>query len=307
MIGSDEPRSVFNDIKLNDPMLLKDSGVKWNTCKRSLYRHTFSESNSLLNERIEVRVWVTTTDVAHTFWQELSKFAEGLTMDELLDKHIANLAHEMVQLHPDLIVDVDNAMLYKLCYERSIIDLKIKYIKARNIKTKVPRSFFSSMLLDYTSNESILFQSRYGAEIIKYKEWTWRWMIDGTFVPIWLSNKVGYSMEIFWSVRIPAPSIEYVSKIIMVGCAWTFSKKKENYIEIATKIRSANQLKYDVDFSHITELSSDMEWSLFTEFVRNLLINAHSCFCFFHTMQNWMKHLSVCHHVSHLMSHSSSF
>ena len=106
-------------------------------------------------------------------------------------------------------------------------------------------------------------------------------------------DTVLFKQQIFVSVLIRAPSIEYTSKLLPVICVLTTAKTKENYREIATLIKTVNETKYHVNFDHIKEFSCDMEWSLFTEFIGRWVTKAVAMFCWFHTMQRWMKNISV--------------
>ncbi len=294
MVTNDKPKLVFNDVLFHNPIKFQSSKIRYNGQKSSMYRQKRNKAESgLLATRPEFAALCNTTEYLENYWCRYERLALDMSMDDMLVKYIGKYAKSLIKLHPDQCLSVADKEIYSLTYVRTVADLKIQWYQSKAIRSRVPRNYFSSMLLAVCKDHSVIIQSAFAAKILNDKIFCTRLCIDGTFAKIYGAKEPIYPHQIFYSVLIRSPSIERTSKLLTLGCVYTCGKKKTNYTDIATWICNANKDKYEVDCSHIKQMCTDMEYSLFTEFNECWLKDADVLFCFFHVMQAWMKNLNV--------------
>eukprot|EP01083_Nonionella_stella_P147363 464817_1 len=150
------------------------------------------------------------------------------------------------------------------------------------------------VVLDVTDDWDLTLQSHHGCIRMCDAQLTNRVNLDGTWTKVYGSNGILYDQIIFYHIFIPAPSIEYTGKCIMIGAALTSGKDKERYARIGGGIKSNTESEqgYNLSMGNIENVSSDFEWSLYTEFIANAWTLAVAILCFFHFMQSMMKKVS---------------
>eukprot|EP01083_Nonionella_stella_P273728 928846_1 len=199
------------------------------------------------------------------------------------------------QIHPDYHPDKADRELYDLDRQQAVITLKRRWWNAQKIKKEIDETWKSKLVLDVTDDWDLTLQSHHGCIRMCDAQLTNRVNLDGTWTKVYGSNGILYDQIIFYHIFIPAPSIEYTGKCIMIGAALTSGKDKERYARIAGGIKSNTESEqgYNLSMDNIANVSSDFEWSLYTEFIANAWTLAVAILCFFHFMQSMMKKVSV--------------
>ncbi len=171
--------------------------------------------------------------------------------------------------------------------DRVLSKIAERYWLAASFRKKIDPQWMGSIYAGHTQYDDLVFQSEHATLRMSDGRLTKRINLDGTWTKVVGSDSVIFNQIVFYAVSVPAPSIDRTSKSLFIGAALTLGKKKERYRAVAQVIGSLS------DYDNIMQLSTDYEWSLFTEFNLCCWTEAELYLCFFHRMQNFMKRLRV--------------
>ncbi len=292
MVTGQKVKSVYEVTKLYQPILYSTTCTSYRHCSRQLYRYAETEKQPKIVSRKE---WIEhlQSKGCLSWWSQAAELANSDSWDVVLDAFVQSHAAELTEYHPDVIIDSDTKREFELLFQRSKIDLELKYLRSKNIHKRVPNAYFSDLLLSVEPEyESICIQSEYANEMVK-SGLIDTIMLDGSFVKIFgMDNKVLYSHEISYSGLIKSGTLDRSSKIIPLGVIWTNGKQSDNYTRICKSVIDKHT-EWAKNMECIRHLSTDMEWSLFTDFKVNWWPNASNDFCFFHIFQKWIGRVNV--------------
>ncbi len=214
-------------------------------------------------------------------------------MEQLKNDYISDNFCDIKDLHPDYVMSKTDAKIYECQKRQAETALETRYYIAQKIVEEIPKEWKGNMLLHITKQCDIIIQSRHSGKRLSHSVLSTRLNLDGTWTKIHGTRGILYNQIIFYHLLVHAPVYERTAKSIFGGAVLTYGKSKERYAEIASSIKKYNEDIYEVKLDNIKQLSSDFEWSLFTEFKNNCFTSADVILCFFHMMQNFMKKINV--------------
>ena len=257
---------------------------KYKQLKSYLSRHVIDQSTPASKQQYIQQL--NNTDLGYNFWkyQANSKEFSDLTWEEVKDAFIKKHPHINIQLHPDVKIHPNTIKLIEIEYKKALLEKEQNYYYSKVISSELPQRFISNMFLGSTEDGDVILQSEHGGYRINHEN-VKLVNVDCTFTcPFGLEGTM-YKQLCFINAQLDAPDSahthnQYPSALILLT-----SKKKESYQKAFKLYKELNQQKYGYTFQNIQQISSDMEWNLFTELKSVIFIKAQFLFCLFHYMQ----------------------
>ena len=290
MVCGKKPHDIFDKNAMKNPSKIIELKLHYNRVKRNLYNHRMNQNVKLAKTTEDAIREIEKKGLLDSKWDQMVKGIKDRSENEYVSDCLAYYPKQLVPNHPDIDLHEHDTQLYGLLYGKTAINLRINWLNGQRLHDKVTKDWFGSLLIGKTSKNYLVIQPNYVKRMLQ-SGLVKRVLLDGTFVKVFgADGKVIYNMELFWSGLIKAPSLEYVSKLIPMGCCMTKSKAKGTYQEIADLVRDHDGMAHL--WKDVEELSVDLEWSLGNEFKDRLLVSSKILYCFFHTEQRWFGKLN---------------
>ncbi len=229
---------------------------------------------------------LTKTSLGHNFWMR------HLMVDEWKDKSWEDIENEFrtnqplinINLHPEVETDSNTIKLIEIQNERRLLDLNENYYRSKVINQQLPSRFISKIFLGATDDYDIWLQSQHGGYRMNHKLVKCVG-VDCTFTKPYCLGGTMYSQILFILAQIDAPSICYTHNQYPSAMCLLTGKSADTYKKAFTVFKQQNDKLYGYKFKNIKQLSSDMEYALFTSARNIVFVLALFLFCLFHYMQ----------------------
>ena len=189
-----------------------------------------------------------------------------------------------IKLHPDVSIDPNTLKIIQIQHKRALLEHKQNYYYSKVISSELPKRFMSNMFLGSTEDGDVILQSEHGGYRISHGK-VQLVNVDCTFTcPFGLEGTM-YNQLCFINAQLDSPKSTHTHNQYPSAMILLTSKKKETYQKTFNLFKKLNEVKYGYTFDNIQQLSSDMEWNLFSELKNNIFNAADFLFCLFHYMQ----------------------
>ena len=277
-------RANFKQFQRYYPQQSMDHFSRYNKLKSYLLRHTTKPCTPASRDQYINQL--ASTELGYNFWKH------QLYSTEFKDKQWEEVEAEFnqanprlnINLHPEISFTPASLKVIELQRQIAKIQLETNYYHSKIISDELPENFMSNLYLASTEDGDVILQSKHGGHRINHKR-VKLVNVDCTFTcPRGLEGTM-FSQLCFINAQLDAPDSAHTHNQYPSAMMLLTSKKKETYEKVFKLFLEQNKTLYNYEFDNVTQLSSDMEWNLFTELKNAIFILAQFLFCLFHYMQ----------------------